>query len=72
MCCRSPYDLARDATLWLKDAYGTLDDALDAVQVDAADVDRAIAAMANSRERAEARAKLQKLGKACPKRSRAR
>ena len=61
VCRRSPYDLARDSSLWLKDAYATLDDALEAVQVDAADIDRAIAAMANSRERVEARAKLRKI-----------
>jgi hypothetical protein len=50
--CRSPYDLARDPSLWGKDAYDTLEKALDDVRVD--DRKTAIKALQNSTEQSKA------------------
>jgi hypothetical protein len=49
---RSPYDLARDPSLWGKDAYETLEKALDDVRVD--DRKTAIKALQNSTEQSKA------------------
>lgn len=56
--CRSPYDLARDKRLWVEGAYESLEEALDSVDVDENDLEAAVTAIQNARERGRAAAYL--------------